>query len=166
MRDEASHRVSARAKRVWKRLAEFYGARIVEQFGSIPPKPWCDAVDSHEDSSVQAALVKIRASHLQFPPTLPEFEAALRSVAAPAKESGPDRKAALVEWIVRNKPLTAMQKAKPWTWRGKMFDAPGPDGKMTANWGVEFTGVEIPPDGNAPGYFVRFEDMDAGDIAA
>lgn len=156
---EKSHFVSNRAKRVWQRLSEFYGARIVDQFGTVPPEPWCEAIDKATDAAIQTALVRVRSVHLQYPPTLPELEAALAAAEPPRSITAIDLKSALCAWIVKHRKLTPRQMMGPWTWRGRVSDAAGPDKKVWKDWGVEFTGVEIPDDGDAPGFVVTFADM-------
>jgi len=70
--------VSARAQRVWLRLNEWYGARMGEQYGPTPPPDWCRLVDRSTNAEMKRALLLIRTKHPSFPPTLPEFEIALR----------------------------------------------------------------------------------------
>lgn len=78
--------MSKRADRVWLRLSQWYGARWIEAFGPKPTEDWIRAVNGATDQQMQAALSAIRSKHLSHPPTLPEFEAALR-IAQPKRTS-------------------------------------------------------------------------------
>lgn len=67
--------VSALARKAWKRFNEYYGARFSEQQGFSPSESWCELIDDSDRVDVEAALVNCRTAYLQFPPTLPQFEA-------------------------------------------------------------------------------------------
>lgn len=70
---------NARAKRLWKRLAEFYGSRFIEQFGAAPPEPWLELVNDADDEDLKTAILETRRQYLQFPPSLPQFAALIES---------------------------------------------------------------------------------------
>lgn len=150
------HHVSARAKRVWKRLAEFYGARVIEQFGALPPDPWCKVIEAYDDDAISRALINIQTSHLQYPPTLPEFSAALSAAIPKAVSDKPDVRIDLTNFVMRNYPDIG---CGPWKWIVRWFDAPGADGKMRSNHGVEYLGVIIPRGEGEPSLRVMVEDM-------
>lgn len=156
---------SARAKRVWQRFAEWYGARFAESYGPQPTPSWSEVIDRESDETLQAALQTTRRAYLHHPPSLPEFEAELEKARAPiAASASPDVRHQLVEFVLRRHhagvaPLTPRQIGESWKWIVKWFDAPGPDGKMRKSQGCEYHGVVIAADGDHPGYRVMVEDM-------
>jgi len=159
------HRITPRAKHVWTRLGEWYGSKLAEQYGPVPPEDWCEIVDRADNETVKRGLSVIRSTYVSWPPTLPQFEEAMRTTdrsrgtpSAPVTER-------LVEFVLKHRRLTPRQLAAPWTYLGRSFDAPGPDGKIWANWGIEFTGVVVPADGENPGYRVMVADMQIEDEA-
>jgi hypothetical protein len=78
MTTRSASEVSPRARRVWDRLTEWYGTRLAEMYGPNPPRDWRRLVDRSNDFDVRRALNTIRTKHPSHPPTLPEFESALR----------------------------------------------------------------------------------------
>jgi hypothetical protein len=79
--------------------------------------------------------------------------------------SGPAAHEILAEYVIKNYPLTAAQIRTPWQYFGDQFNAPGLDGKMRTNHGVNITGVIVPPDGDKQGYRVTLRDMQLGEVA-
>jgi hypothetical protein len=79
--------------------------------------------------------------------------------------SGPSVMDQLNDFVIKNFPLTERQVGSPWQYLGEEFDAPGVDGKMRRNHGVNITGVVVPADGNAPSYRVMVQDMSLGRVA-
>lgn len=140
------HKVSARAKRVWQRFMEWYGARFADQYGEIPSADWCQAIDEATNDEVKLALSKSRMQYLQYPPTLPQFEQLLK----PARVlTGPSMADRLCHFAMRQlgASLTPTQIREPWTYLG------------SPNEGI--TGVVIPADGDAPSHRVMVADMHA-----
>lgn len=72
---------SARAERIWKQLVQFYGMRFADQFGSRAAPEWCAIIDAAEPDDLKAAIVETRRAYLQFPPSLPQFEALIAAAA-------------------------------------------------------------------------------------
>lgn len=116
----ADKRPSKRASYTWRRLAQFYGARLADQYGAICPPDWCNAIDRADDERLEVALTAIRRDHLNFPPTLGQFEAAIphRSFGASAL-SNPER---LVMFAVENRRLCEHQSMMPWTYFGPVLE--------------------------------------------
>lgn len=144
--------ISPRARRLWDRLRSWYGTRLTEQYGDEPPADWRRLVDHTDNDAVREALEVIRKRHATHPPTLPEFEAALRPRRrglAAGEATTQDRLAA---WVVKNRRLTDGQLAVAWTWQA--------EGDAATGHGFAITGVSIPgtPDGGLP-FHVRAVDM-------
>ena len=138
---------SARAKRLWQRLIEWYGTRIIEQYGAQPPDDWCQVIDEADNDTVKRGLSVIRSRYVQHPPTYPQFEQAFRpGVTAPTGPGPADR---LCAHIMRTfgARLTAKQVRGPWTYIGT------PAG--------EISGVVIDADGVSAGYRVMLADIEA-----
>lgn len=159
MPEAPKHRISPRAKRVWARLGEWYGTKLADQYGPFPPKDWCDLVDDADNEQIKIGLNRIRGEYLAWPPTLPQFADAIKPVER-ARDTGPTVLDRLIEFVVANRALTRTQLRTPWTFLGREFDAPGPDGKMRRNHGVDVIGVVVPADGDHPGYRVMLEDLE------
>ena len=142
--------ISARAKRVWQRLTEWYGARMAEQYGDQPPADWCEIVDEIDNTAVKRGLSIIRSRYIQHPPTLPQFEQAMRPARTVSTGPGPGDR--LCEYIMRSfgVRLTQRQITMPWTYIGS------PEG--------EISGVVIDADGASPGYRVMLADIGAPDF--
>jgi hypothetical protein len=83
-----SSRSSPRAQRLWKRLTDWYGTRLTEQYGKEPPADWCAVVDAADNEAVTRVLVDIRNQHVTYPPTFPEFEALFKTAQKP-RAAGP-----------------------------------------------------------------------------
>lgn len=79
--------ITRRVHAVWKKLSDWYGAdAIAKNFGAIPPREWCEAIDGIATRQVlDQVLAEVRAKHVIFPPRFPEFEAIVAKVARPAK---------------------------------------------------------------------------------
>jgi hypothetical protein len=158
---------STRAQRFWDRLTSWYGSRFTDQHGTKldPLSDWCELVDAHDNDVVALALSEIKTKHSQFPPSFPEVDAIFARLKAPAQSNDkPANHEALSDFVLRHRTLTPNQLRMPWTYIGRMFDAPGLDGKIRHNHGVEITGVVIPADGEHPGYRVMVTDMQAEDM--
>jgi hypothetical protein len=142
---------SPRSKRVWKRLIEWYGTRIIEQYGEAPPDDWREIIDDIDNTQVKRGLSIIRSRFIQHPPTLPQFDQAMRPSGTEQK-TGPNPAERLCAHVMRNygRRMSAKQIRGPWTYVGR------PDG--------EITGVVIDADGDHAGYRVMLEDLDAPDF--
>jgi hypothetical protein len=122
--------MSKRADRVWMRLSQWYGTRWIEAFGPKPTEDWVRAVNGATDEQLLAALSAVRSKHLSHPPTLPEFEAALRDARpkATANRSGDSLVDRLDAAMLR---VTKAPQDIRWLARKS------PEGKL-AIYGVEF----------------------------
>jgi hypothetical protein len=115
-------RASYRANRIWKRLTDYYGARIGEQFGKTPPEDWCEIIDRTDDERLQAAMTEIRMKHLDFPPTLPQFQAAIPA----RKDHGVGSLIERLEDAAQRLALCPHQEVAPRWWFGSQWrDARG-----------------------------------------
>jgi hypothetical protein len=138
---------SPRAKRVWQRLIEWYGTRIIEQYGESPPDDWCSVVDDADNEAVKRALSIIRSRYVQHPPTFPQFEQAFRPTSAPVVGPGPADRLCLYVMRTFGSTLTPKQIREPWTYIGSQNG--------------EIGGVVIPADEDKPSYRVMLADIDA-----
>jgi hypothetical protein len=157
----ASAKPSARAKRVWDRLQDWYGVRLTEQFGPEPPKDWCDVVDRSDNEQVKRALSVVRSDYTNFPPTFMQFEKAFKPAVKPYGQKVPSNAERLSNFVTANYRLTPKQLRGPWKYLSREFDAPDHSGKIRERNGVEITGVVIAADEQSPGYRVMLIDMEA-----
>jgi hypothetical protein len=105
-----------RAERVWMRFTNSYGTRWADNFGPTPSDDWIRAVAAASNDQVTAALIAIRNKHISHPPTLPEFEAALRAAKPKADAPrAPDVRDRLVALALRSE-LSAAQMNSKWLW--------------------------------------------------
>lgn len=143
--------ITPRAKRVWQRLIEWYGARIVEQYGESPPDDWRDVIDAADNDTVKRGLGLIRTRYVQHPPTLPQFDQAMQPQVV---AKGPTAGVRLVAFAVREygRRMTPRQISQPWTHIG-------------GAGGTDSTGLVIPADGDSPGYRIMLADIDAPTFA-
>lgn len=144
--------ISIRAKRVWRRLVEWYGTRLIEQFGEEPPADWCTTVDGIDNDAIERGMNLIRGKYALHPPTFPQFAEAMspvREAATGHVQNIPER---LAEYVAKNywARLSPRQQRGPWNYFGRHFDAPDLTGKTIKDWGIEITGVDIPADGDSP----------------
>lgn len=162
----SSRHVSPRAARVWRRLTEWYGSRLAEQFGEDPPSDWCEIVDRADNETVKVGLARIRAQYAVHPPTLPQFEAAMKP-SRPMALDGPSIAQRLAEHAMRTlgTRLTAGQIRGPWTYVGETYAVTNKKGETDPKGGVVITGVVIGADGDSPCYRIMVQDIDHADHA-
>lgn len=139
-------KVSARAKRFWDKLRDWYGTSLTDQYGMTPPADWCAVVDGATNDVMRAAMSEIRAKHVTFPPKFPEFDAIVSRLKRPAIQQ-PSVAAQLADYVLRTKKLSGYQLHMPWRY---LHDADG-----------FVCGVEVPAYEDAPGYRVMVADMEA-----
>jgi hypothetical protein len=145
-----ARKISPRAARVWDRLRQWYGTKFVEQFGSTPPNDWCVAIDRADNEAIQRGLDICRAQHPSWPPTLPEFELAIKPPPPAVQERGPTIMDRLESFARRQHRLTLRQEQKrTWLYSGKPWEATS-----------QIVGVLFPADGDIPGYRVMVADME------
>lgn len=70
-------KVSKRAARTWDRLRQWYGARVAEQYGELPPPDWCALIDRTDDERLESAMSRVRHASPIHPPTLGQLEDAI-----------------------------------------------------------------------------------------
>lgn len=70
-------KISRRAAAVWKRLAQWYGARFLETYTTEPPEDWARLVDETSPERMEQALLAVRRESPVHPPTLGQLEAAI-----------------------------------------------------------------------------------------
>jgi hypothetical protein len=140
--------------------SRWYGSRLTDQYGAEPKGDWCELIDDHENEVIAAALARSRPSTRSTRPASPKPMRSSRRLKAPSQaQDRPSMLEQLSEFVHRNRTLTANQLRMPWKYLGRMFDAPGIDGKTRTNHGVQITGVVVPADGENPGYRVMVTDM-------
>jgi hypothetical protein len=148
-----------RAKLLWKRLTQTYGARFLEQFGKEPTDPWIEAVENLRDEQIAFGLRKITREHVQHPPSLGAFQQACNDMPQPVVDSGPTVQAQLCAYITltRFDRLSANQQRGPWT----CLYREGTDSTQPKHLQriAMCVGVVIDPDGKFPGHRVMVEDM-------
>ena len=157
------YRVSARAKRVWGKLQDWYGDAL-SQYGPFPPQDWCEVIDDELTNAAmeRAALSEIRNKHVTFPPRFPEFAVILARAGRPVL-SGTCMQQRLCDFVLEHRTLTDAQLRAPWTYlyRGGSGGAGDPKDPLTKPT-IDFAtvGVVIPADGEKnPGYRVMAEDL-------
>jgi hypothetical protein len=141
-----SEKISQRSIKTWQRLAEWYGVRFIETYGKNPPDDWRKLIDATDSMTTARAMQIIRTRHVEFPPTFPQFEAAMRPQSSNGvRQVNPQDR--LCKWIMRNYAgLTPKQIREPWEYFSKNGD---------------FYGVIIAPDGSHPGHRITVDQMDA-----
>lgn len=112
-------RPSSRAARTWRRLTQAYGARVVDAYGAACPPDWCAVIDRTDDDRLDQALIAVRQKHLQHPPTLGEFEAAIPPRRLATDASMPERLAA---HVMRTQRLCHHQSAAAWSYFGRIIE--------------------------------------------
>ena len=127
-------RPSSRAARTWRRLTQTYGARVVDAYGAACPPDWCAVIDRTDDDRLDQALIAVRQKHLQHPPTLGEFEAAIPPRRLATDASMPER---LVAHVMRTQRLCHHQSAASGSYFGRIEE----DGR---SGGVVTRGVVVP----------------------
>lgn len=144
-----SEKISARSIKTWQRLAEWYGVRFIETYGKNPPEDWRKLIDATDSMTTARAMQIIRTRCVEFPPTFPQFEAAMRPATASGAQKLNDQDL-LCAWIMRNFPgLTPKQTRGPWQYVYR---------------NDEFHGVVIAPDGEHKGMRVTVDQMRAPDF--
>jgi hypothetical protein len=133
---------SPRARNFWKRLLSWYGSRLGDHYGLIPPPDWAEMVDHSSQRSLARALAEIRIECPVHPPTFPQF-AAIVSRFEHADRAGPSVPEQLSDYVVNHRTLTRGQ-LHGWTFVYRE---------------LECVGVDIPSDGETPGFRVRVEDL-------
>jgi len=102
---------SARAKRVWQRLIEWYGARIVEQYGESPPDDWAARDRPHRQQFREARPANHPRPLFRHPPTLPQFDQAMSPPATVSR--GPNPAEILAAFVMRTRVLTRQADSQP-----------------------------------------------------
>lgn len=70
--------LSDRALQIWSGLTEMFGKPMVDNYGSTPPRLWCETIGRLADDQLSRGMQRIGESPRRFPPTLPEFVEACR----------------------------------------------------------------------------------------
>jgi len=132
------------ASELWKRLASWYGARLLDQFGTQPPPDWRETIEQCSADVIARALAEIKIEHPVHPPTFPQF-AAIVSRMSYIRQHGPLPQYRLCDFVIAHRTLTPAQY-RNWTYvyRGDVCVA-----------------VDIPADpvGGVPGFRVRVEEI-------
>lgn len=159
-------KTSSRARKVWQKLSDWYGARFATQYGDTPPEDWAKAIDRATVESLRTALAVIRQNCIDHPPTLPQLEKALRPPMPAVAVKGDTVQERLCEFIMRTRglrgyggTLTEKQVRRPWTYRYARVQWSDAQGRQRDEF-AECIGVDVPSDGELPGFSVKVEDMD------
>ncbi len=109
------HYVSRRAHALWKRLRTWYPNKLPEE----APQDYCKIIDAASREELSSLLVQMRAKHVSWPPTFPEFSQLYEQAKAPSIPliDWPARVDALREYALRKywAQLTNYQRILPWT---------------------------------------------------
>jgi hypothetical protein len=135
---------SKRAEDLWKRLLSWYGARLGDQFGARPPADWCATVDDATPAVIERALADIKIKHPLHPPTYPQFAECVSRLSY-AQVRGPSDHERLHDFVVSHRTLTRAQLLAHWHYR--FID------------NAHCVCVDIPEDGDVPGFRVRLADL-------
>lgn len=165
-------KISARAKRLWLRLCEWYGARMREQYGDAPPEDWAAVVDRSDNDAVKRALSIIRQNHVEHPPTFPQFEKAFRPPAVSHTDQAPTIQERLCEHAMKTLGmvkfggrLTPKQVRLPWEYAYKRRQWTDNISRSRDEL-AECVAVVIPADGDSCGHRITVEDMERASDAA
>jgi hypothetical protein len=145
--------IGYQAKQVWRKLAAWYGADVIERkFGAEIPQDWAAAIDGIDDDKLEGVLADVRIKHPTWPPGLPEFEQLIKAANRPVYQEGPTITDRLDAYVLRTRRLTPVQQlSMSWKYLYR--------GNPRTGEGLETTGVVIAADGDAPGYRVMVMDM-------
>lgn len=151
-----------RADKVWRRLIECYGARVVDQFGKAVPKPWADAVDDLTDPQIAHGLKMIIRESPIHPPALGQFVQACVNMPVAQHKAIATLQEQLCEYAVlklRTR-LTPLEYSRPWTYvYREWWDATRPKGSEKC---AECTGVVIElENGDRLGFSVEMMQADS-----
>ena len=114
-----------------------------DQFGILPPEDWAGLIDDSSAEVVARALEEIKMRHPVHPPTFPQvYEIIMRHSRVQA--AGPNDFERLCAFVVKNRSLTFNQQ-RGWIYRHNAEHV--------------CTALEIPADGDAPGFIVRLADL-------
>jgi hypothetical protein len=159
--------VSRRAKRVWERLASWYGSRLAEQYGENPPEDWCAVFDRTDDERLDAALSSVRHASPIHPPTLGQIENALPRA---EQRGSPSRAAMAYDAMLQahGRDLCQHQRMRPWNYFGpsKEFVSKQRGGELVQH--PEIRGVQVAACAKCdkPSYRALIEDMVSEGVAA
>lgn len=132
---------SARARRFWDKLGEWYGARLTDQYGIAPPSDWCEVIDRADNETLKGALTVIRRENVIHPPTLPQLDKAIDSSMPKASSGSKDEydvRYELIDYAKRHYPHESRRE-----WVVRFFDAPNLVKDLTKNHGAEFVGLRV-----------------------
>lgn len=148
---DSARKASPRATRFWDRMLQWYGVKFTDTYGKTVSADWAAVVDRADDESMMRAMSAVRSKYIEWPPTLPQFEVALKPPAEPNKQEK-SIQTQLREFVCRSYTLTMRQMYLPWT-----------DICDRKPWQSECNviGVIVPADGDAQGYRVMVADMQA-----
>jgi hypothetical protein len=136
-------KASARVERVWKRLAEWYGARLADQYGPTAPPDWALIIDRTDDERLETALIAVRRASPAWPPTLGQLESAI-----PTREikGQPSLAEKLADHAVQKfgRVLCVHQVGKPWNYFGPMKEFVSKHRNNEVLTHPDIRGVQIP----------------------
>ncbi len=157
--------VSARARHFWNRLTEWYGTRVAETYGPNPPRDWARLVDRSSDIDLKRALATIRTKHPSHPPTLPEFEAALKPQAPVHRGTGEATvQERLVAHVMTHYAVTDAQRIAHWTFLYEKVQWTDLQGRHR-NELARCIGVWVPACRDAAGFRVEASEVEFDDRA-
>lgn len=133
---------SRRASRAWDRLRQWYGARLAEQYGDVPPDDWCALIDRTDDERLAQALERIRDESPVYPPTFGQLEQAIPRKRA--HDGGPSVPDQLCRFIAEHRRTCEHQRAKTWAYFGPITEFPPNKTREEPKSTPEPRGVVIP----------------------
>jgi len=152
---KAKHRVSARAKRIWDKLQNWYGDQM-DQYGPFAPIDWCEAIDAMDDEVESRVMDEVRIKHRLYPPRFPQFDEIVARLRNP---TGIDRVPSIFERLsdrmlrLHGAQMSAMQLARPMN-----FVRGTPISLVSRAEPIALV-CDADPDADRPAYRVRVEDL-------
>ncbi len=111
-------KISRRAGKAWDRLKQWYGTRLADSYGDLPPEDWCTFFDRTDAERLDAALIHVRHQTPVHPPTLGQLEDAVPK--RDSGNSGPSKPQRLANLLLATHPLCHHQRAARWNYFGPM----------------------------------------------
>lgn len=158
---------SKKATQIWRRLAQWYGSKLSDQYGPTCPDEWVRVIDRANDDLLETAFQKVTRESPKFPPTLGEFEAALPRISAEDRKR-PSVQERLSRHAVTHYPLCMHQLARPWSYYGPEEDFVSTNRKMETMRHPRVEGAVIPSCDpcSKPTFRVRLEDITESVVVA
>lgn len=104
--------MNARTANVWKRCAQWYGARWFDTYGNQCPREWEAVINRTDEKRLEAGLAAARRASQIYPFTLGQLEAAIPKRHLPGEKPIADQ---LTDYVKANLTLCQHQNRGPWS---------------------------------------------------